>query len=218
MFGSDPWIVLPPSATKELLEKSDDEVNADVIHDEQIQRKYTQGQIGLHLTAHGFHRDVVRRQLTRKLPLLTSDVYDELRVGFGTYWGRDSDSLRRINVYRTCTQIVSRAANRVFVGKQLCMAIPLSSASILADNCTGANEDFLEHARLYAEGVFKGGALINLLPKLLRPVIAPLITYPNRKNKRIYLEACLPIVKDRLHHTMRKRDNADYQWTPPVSM
>lgn len=217
VFGSDPWIVLPPSVTRELLEKTDEEVDAEIIHDQQIQRYYTQGPLGYHITKNQFHHDVVRRQLTRKLPLLTPAVYDELRLGFNAYWGQDCDNMKKVDIYRTCTKIVSRAANRVFAGSQLCMTFIFQVHKGWADISTGRNEDFLDHCRLYTEGVFRSAALINLLPKILRPVIGPLIALPNRKNRRVCMEICLPIVKDRLYHTVRKRDDPNYEWTPPVS-
>nr|QIW91884.1 P450-1 [Phialomyces arenicola] len=198
-FGEAPWVVLPPSSIRELLSKSDMEVDMEVIHEEQLQIYYTQGPLGFHAVNVPIQYNLVRRQLTRKLPLLIHAIYDELDRGFKQYWGTDANAWTDVKASETCTKIVTRAANRVFTGAEICQ-----------------NEAFLEHSRLYSEGVATGGIIIRMLPRWLRPVFAPLVTYPNRKNLNICLKICVPVVKDRLQDTMEKRANAAYKWEAPV--
>lgn len=70
---------------------------------------------------------------------------------------------------------------------------------------------------MYSEGIFGGAALINLIPKVFHPLVALLVMFPNRKNERICMQACMPIVKDRLYHTTKKNYDATYEWIAPVS-
>lgn len=112
--------MIPPSTINELMAKSDTEVDAEQIHEEQLQTKYTMDKIGQAIIEDPFQFDVVRRQLTRKLPQLTAPVHDELDLGFKQYWGTDTQNWNAVNVFPTALKIVTRAANRVFAGPELC--------------------------------------------------------------------------------------------------
>lgn len=115
-FGDHPVLILPPARMQELMQKSDAEVDSHVIHNEQVQATYT---IGDDISIDISHFNVVRRQLTRKLPLLTGSVYGELALAFDDQWGATQE-WTELKVYPTCMKIVARAANRVFAGVELC--------------------------------------------------------------------------------------------------
>ncbi|KAJ5810978.1 Ent-kaurene oxidase [Penicillium robsamsonii] len=189
-----PWVVLPPSSMRELLSKTDAELDPDIIHAEQLQHYYTQGPLGWHAVQVPIQFDLVRRQLSRQLPLVIPIMAEEVDRSFRQYWGTQRSPLE-VNVFETCTQIVKRVANRVFAGPDICQ-----------------NEDFLLHSRRYSEGVARAGIIIRLLPRWLRWLLAPLITYPNRKHYKICLDIALPVVKDRLQKTLA----ADPTWKAPV--
>ncbi|KAJ5374370.1 Ent-kaurene oxidase [Penicillium concentricum] len=189
-----PWVVLPPSSMRELLSKTDAELDPDIIHAEQLQHYYTQGPLGWHAVQVPIQFDLVRRQLTRQLPLVIPIMAEEIDRSFRQYWGTQRTPVE-VNVLETCTQIVTRVANRVFAGPDICQ-----------------NEAFLLHSRHYSESVGRAGIIIRLLPRWLRWLLAPLITYPNRKNYKICLDIALPVVKDRLQKTLA----ADPTWKAPV--
>ncbi|RAH70348.1 cytochrome P450 [Aspergillus aculeatinus CBS 121060] len=133
-----PWVVLPPSSMRELLAKSDRELDHEIIHADQLQHYYTQGPLGWHAVQVPLQFDLVRRQLTRQLPLVLPIMADEVDRSFRQYWGtRHTASTEvKVKVFETCTQIVTRVANRVFAGPDICR-----------------NEDFLHHSRQYSESV-----------------------------------------------------------------
>ncbi|OJK01760.1 hypothetical protein ASPACDRAFT_4483, partial [Aspergillus aculeatus ATCC 16872] len=192
-----PWVVLPPSSMRELLAKSDRELDHEIIHADQLQHYYTQGPLGWHSVQVPLQFDLVRRQLTRQLPLVLPILADEVDRSFRQYWGtRHTASTEvKVKVFETCTQIVTRVANRVFAGPDICR-----------------NEAFLHHSRQYSEGVGRAGIIIRLVPRWLRPLLAPLITYPNRKNLQICVNICMPVVQDRLQKTLAQ----DPAWKAPV--
>jgi hypothetical protein len=109
-------------------------------------------------------------------------------------------SYTEVRVSATCEKIITRAANRIFAGPEICR-----------------DKDFLKHSRLYSEGVGSGAIILHMLPRLLRPLLAPLVTYSNRKHHDICLRVCLPVIRDRLQRTSAKQADAGFQWEPPVS-
>ena len=102
---------------KELVRKPDDEVDLHIIHWEQLANRYTSRP---EVYLNPIHLSVVRRQLTRKLPTFSDDLYREMAASFASNWGSETVSSNKVAVYRSCIKIVSRAANRVLSGVELC--------------------------------------------------------------------------------------------------
>lgn len=184
-FSASPLLMISAKHLNELLSISDDKVDAYTPNAETVAQKWTTGKD----IQHGAHIDVVRRQLTRRLPLLTTDVYEELRLAIKDVWNASEGEWTSVNAYPTCMRIVSRAANRVFAGKELCR-----------------NPTFIDHSREYSVAVFKCGAYMRMWPKWTHPFIAPYYT----KDVKYHLAQCkkvaLPIMRKRL---------ADIQNPPP---
>lgn len=116
-FGNNPVVVLPPSQVRELVRKPDDELDLHVIHWEQLANRYTSRP---EIYLNPVHLSVVRRQLTRKLPAFSDDLYREMVASFTSSWGTEKASVNKVAVYPSCIKIVSRAANRVLSGVELC--------------------------------------------------------------------------------------------------
>lgn len=177
-FNDTPLLLLPPNKIKDLIAKPDDEINLLMVLRETLATKYTGDN---DLAEDPFHLDVVRHQLTRKLPLVTKAVHDELVLGFEDQWKLNGDAWTTVPAMKTCMNIISRAANRVFSGEQLCR-----------------DQAFLDHTREYGNGVFRNAAIINMLPRWLRPFLAPLVTYSNGSHVRDCQRIANPIIEERI--------------------
>lgn len=68
------------------------------------------------------HFEVVRKQLTKNLGVLTGGIAEELALAFERRWGT-SQEWTTIRVYESLQGIVAQAANRVFVGSALCLCV-----------------------------------------------------------------------------------------------
>lgn len=118
--GGGAFMLLTPTQTIELLQKPDNEIDLMEILKEIVAARWT-GDNDIAKTP--IHLDIVRHQLTRKLPLLAGDVYDELVLGFEDQWKANSKEYTKVPASKTCATIVSRAANRVFSGAELCRSL-----------------------------------------------------------------------------------------------
>ena len=116
-FSRDPFVVIPADKVMEFLNIPDNRVDHETVGRESIAFEYIMSSKQF---PDNSHFDVVRRQLTRKLPLLTNDVYHELVLAMQRNWPVNDKEWSTINIYPTCMKIVSQAANRVFAGKVLC--------------------------------------------------------------------------------------------------
>ena len=119
-MASGPVLVLPPSLFKAVHGRPDTEVDSQGSQNETIQAKYTIGDPEMYVN--NFHMKIVRNQLTRRLAELADAIAEELAIGFKVQWGFPKE-YKELLIYDSCLKIVSRAANRVFVGVPLCMEI-----------------------------------------------------------------------------------------------
>jgi hypothetical protein len=122
------------------------------------------------------HLDIIRHQLTRKLRLFTSNIYSELVLGFENQLGAQKDEWTTVLAFESCMKMVSRAANRVFTGAELCRS-----------------DEFLELTRLFAQGIFLFGPMIRMMPVWLRPFLAPLLVTWNRRHVRVCKRTAIPV-------------------------
>lgn len=193
-FASEPLVVLPAAQMAELLTFSDDDVDPFHPNQETIASKYTIGSD----VGQGAHIDVVRRQLTRRLPLLTPDVYEELSLSMIDHWKATSTGWTTVKAYPTIMKIVSRAANRVFAGAVLCRT-----------------PEFIDGSRQYAQSVFKVGALMKFLPRPLHPLAGPILTREVRANMAMCSKHAIPIIRERLNNLQNPPKDPNYK--APVS-
>lgn len=177
--AAQPLLALPLHTVKELATLSSDALDTENIARELIAADY------VFETGPGdnLHMDIVRKQLTRKLPLLVSPVYEELMLAMRSWWPTGEQEWNSFKLYPTCTAIISRAAIRAFAGERLCRT-----------------SEFVEASYHYTEACFAAGPLIQLTPSFLRPAIAPMVKAVFKVNhhfdeaKRI----ALPVIHERI--------------------
>lgn len=63
---------------------------------------------------------LIKRELTRTIGLFNDDILAEINASMSELYGSPND-WEQVGVFDTLTRAVGRAANRVFVGKDLCM-------------------------------------------------------------------------------------------------
>lgn len=177
----DPLLMLPSDKLHEVLALSDEQLDFQGPNLDATQPRYTTGTDVID----GPHIDVVRRQLTRRLPLLTADVHEELALAMEQNWQPKADEWTTVKAYESCMKIVSRAANRVFCGTELCR-----------------NPDFLEYTRQYAMATFTTGFALKVLPKWLWPIAGYIVSRPVAKALAICKPICVPVMQERLRNML----------------
>lgn len=62
---------------------------------------------------------LIKRELTRNIGVLNHEILEEIDASMEEMFGNDGQ-WRQVGVWDSLTRTVGRAANRVFVGKELC--------------------------------------------------------------------------------------------------
>ncbi|RYP52144.1 hypothetical protein DL768_002694 [Monosporascus sp. mg162] len=109
-------LVLPPSRLP-VISLSDDKILALAAQNDTLQPRWTSGGRA-HLYQHPvLHFDVVRKHMMRDVSAFAAATDEELRMALRGCWGPRSptEDWRTVDVWDTCSRIISRAANRCFV-------------------------------------------------------------------------------------------------------
>ncbi|KAI0166853.1 cytochrome P450 [Hypoxylon sp. FL1284] len=140
------------------------------------------------------HHKLISTLLTRETGNLVPDLLDETRIGVDALFGGagdDGEGFREVCVYDALRRVIGQVTNRVFVGQPLCRDGALLDAGIA-----------------YAQDVPMGSAMLRLVPAPLRPLLAPLLTLPNRLHTRRFYRILRPEVERRLAAFRARRDPA----------
>lgn len=209
---NDTHIVLPSALGQWLVDQPDDVLSSQMRQNEFLQTKHTFPIPKMSEQPH--HVQVIKTDLTRRLNSLSEEIWFELKAALDEQWGTDTEEWRDVNVFQTMMRAVTRTSNRLFVGEKLCeygqRAVP-----DVAHNLLGANEAYLNLCTAFAQDVPLTGIMIRLVPSLLQPILAPIITLPNRYHTHKIRKMLRPEILRRLQVADRGHDdipNDFLQW------
>ncbi|KAI0884969.1 cytochrome P450 [Annulohypoxylon maeteangense] len=180
-----PVIVLPTEQMKVLEKLPDDQLDVFSTLQEQIQARYTIRDQRVVLDP--YHRYLIPSQLTRKLDTLTGPMLTELEDAFKSSWGTDS-KWTEVTIWKACFHVVARAANSALCGSPLC-----------------SDEKYLASLEGQSVALFGGAMLINITPKLLRPVMGYLVKLWCAYYARKFTKICAPYVEARIRETIHSK-------------
>jgi hypothetical protein len=66
------------------------------------------------------HKDVIQKELTRRLGDFTGHVTEEIDFAFRKAWGVNTKEWTTVTAYDSMSEVISRISNRVLVGLPLC--------------------------------------------------------------------------------------------------
>ncbi|KAF5349477.1 hypothetical protein D9756_008934 [Leucocoprinus leucothites] len=171
------WIVILTGQKHldELRKASDDILSFEGAVDENLQVKYTLGDV--HETP--YQIATVKSSVTRNLALKFDEVKDEIMEAFKTYIPASEDWIT-VPAYETLMHIVCRTSNRYFVGLPLCR-----------------DPGYMSLQEQFTIQVVKSAAIINLFPNFLKPIVGNCLTVVRRSIKRAtdYLG---PMIEERI--------------------
>lgn len=101
-----------------LLNQPDDVLDQGEINRDFLQADFTM----LHqkVVHDSVHKDVIQKELTRRLGDFLSGVNEEVDYAFRAAWGVNKKDWTTVKAYDSMSEIISRISNRVLVGLPLC--------------------------------------------------------------------------------------------------
>jgi cytochrome P450 len=127
------------------------------------------------------HESLLRTALTPHIGNLIPVLADEVAWAFEKHWGTNTTEWHELCGYETLRHIVGGVANRAFVGLPFCR-----------------DPELVNSGMAFAVDIPLSGAIMNLFWKPLRPLVAPLVTIPNRIHTRQFRRILVSEIDRRL--------------------
>ncbi|PCH35771.1 cytochrome P450 [Wolfiporia cocos MD-104 SS10] len=159
----DRWMVFVsgPDMNDEISKLPDDVVSLDESIKEFIYSDYTLGPNEHNVTIPAIHG-----LLTRNLSDIFPAIVDEIELVLEEMFPSDSDWVEISNLPNLMLNVIARIANRIFVGTAACH-----------------NPEYLKIVTTYATNVVKAKLIMDLCPKMFRPLIGYMLPWRTRAMK-----------------------------------
>ncbi|KAJ9262865.1 hypothetical protein DTO021C3_2979 [Paecilomyces variotii] len=190
-------IILPQSTMLGILGRPEHELShADAVL-ELVQLKYALGHEKY--KADPWPCMLVKSDINSKLEAVCEGMNEELKYGFDKYIGCDKESWKEVDLLETIRMVMIAAASRFMVGSPLCR-----------------NEVYLRACWKVNDGIVINGGLTGATPRLLRPIVGPLVTMNLRRNIEQVRNQVEPIYRQRVqalsqHNNSGKLDGKESQ-------
>ncbi|KAL6716503.1 hypothetical protein ACLMJK_006070 [Lecanora helva] len=146
--------------------------------------------------------DVVRKDMTRNLGKLQSDIIVDLKGTIDRLLGMDQETWRQVRLYDIMQETLFKSSNRVFVGMPLCQ-----------------NDVFLRSVATFANLLGVGAVIVGeLMPHVFKPFFGYLLAIPIYLAQAVALRYLVPEVKQRMAYIQRKNPDPSYGSEEPKDM
>ncbi|KAF5621977.1 ent-kaurene oxidase [Fusarium sp. NRRL 52700] len=171
-------LILPPAQLKAVYNKREDELLAHDPASEALSFEWTICDREVYPS--NYTVDVIRKWITKRFDECAAELQEELCLAVDEQFGM-SQEWSEVRLWPAVQRIFTRGLNRVLVGFPLCR-----------------DEAFLEAMRRFAIDMPFQGMFITLVPRFLKPILAPLISWNARRDTQAGIRYSAPIIQEYL--------------------
>ncbi|KAL7920266.1 cytochrome P450 [Trichoderma austrokoningii] len=191
-------VVLPRSQVAWLVDQPDNVLSTYDAHNTSLFTRYNF--LGRRLAHDPFPNRVMHKHLARHLTTVIPNVDEETQFVVSAMFGDDTENWKSFTLWNMWLAIVPRVINRLLVGPELCR-----------------NKQFVDNMTNFSNDVVRNMLILQLLPKVLHPVVGRLLSIFNYMHWRSADAVVQPLVQERLN-SMLKHANKDVgfeDYAPP---
>lgn len=177
-LGGATFVLLPASENKFVTEQPDTVLSLRHVIIEGLKYRYTLPDEFLYIRP--LHQKLITSTLTNQIGNVLPALADETIQGFAQHWGTDPETWRNVCVWDTMGPLIGKATNRVFVGLPECRN-PVMLGCLVS----------------YARSLPVTATLLSWLWAPLRPLAAPVLTFPTRFYMRRFENILRPEIERR---------------------
>ncbi|KAH8824882.1 cytochrome P450 [Flagelloscypha sp. PMI_526] len=189
-----PQVILPPQYANWIASRPDDILNAKDVTFDTAQFEYTVGHS--EITSNDMIDILIKRELTRTVGLLNREITEEVVDSMDGLFG--NGEWITTGVFDSLTRIVGRAANRTFVGKDLC-----------------SNMEYVLAGVHFARDISVSSYVLHSFPPFMRPLVGWFATRPNRRHANMCLKYLVPLIQSRVDEMKAKAEDPSSAYEPP---
>ncbi|KAL2176197.1 cytochrome P450 [Thermothelomyces heterothallicus CBS 202.75] len=192
-------IVIPRSQAAWMLEQPDRVLSTKEAHRDTLHNDYQFFGVDDEFPIRTIHK-----HLARNIAGLIPAVQEEVHAAIDDTFGKDVENWTSLNLWEAWLGIIPRVTNRILVGAPLCR-----------------NQKFLDCQVGFANDVVRNGFLLDMVPHIFQPLVAPFIVLPNWWHWRRSYSHARPVIEQRLYDLERHEsgdDPAGDDWKAPEDM
>ncbi|PON27756.1 hypothetical protein TGAM01_v203523 [Trichoderma gamsii] len=191
-------IVLPRSQASWMIDQPDHILSTYDAHNATLYTRYNF--LGRRLAHDPFPNRVLQKHLARHLPAIIPNVDEETQLVVGTMFGDDTENWKSFTLWKLWMEIVPRVINRLLVGPELCR-----------------NKQFVDNMTNVSNDVVRNMLILQLLPKILHPVVGRLLGIANYIHWRSADAVAQPLLQERLNAMLKQANgHVEFQdYVPP---
>ncbi|KAL2787875.1 cytochrome P450 [Aspergillus keveii] len=187
-FGLRDEVILPTSSLRWVLAQPESVLSVADAFVEIDQVVYSLGHE--RYVADPWQGNLVRQELNSVLENICAAMNNELGIAFDARFGTDEENWREIDLLNTVRMVVAQAASRFTVGLPLCR-----------------NEQYLKDSFDVVDGCIINAGVTGGTPKILRPIIGPLVSIKSQLAQRKVRKHFEPIYRARLETLKHPKDD-----------
>lgn len=191
IMGPGKTILLPAKDAKFVIDQPRDVLNLHESVMDALQIKYT---FEPKIVTEPLHHHIITTTLTNQTGNLVPTLAEETALSLDTVCGTDTTAWHDVCVYKSLQYSIARVTNRIFLGTPLCR-----------------NPDLIRLGVACAQDIPFAATVLRLFPGFMRPLVAPIITLPNKIHEGGYLKIVLPTVERRMRETAERRRDPEKQ-------
>ncbi|KAI1173444.1 putative cytochrome P450 [Nemania sp. FL0916] len=179
--GEGDIVIMPPADIKFLLDQPDSVLGFSERAFEIFQIDYTFMEPKIPRVP--LHEKLLRTKLTPQIGSLVPELAEEAEWAFKTHWGGSEieNDWHEVCVFESMRHVVGGVANRALVGLPYCR-----------------DPELVNNGMAFAIDIPLSSTIIKLIWKPLRPLLAPLITLPNRLHTWRFRKLLISEIENRL--------------------
>ncbi|KAI9769616.1 MAG: hypothetical protein M1839_003618 [Geoglossum umbratile] len=191
-----PEVIIPMSQLRWLLEQPESTLSQNEVNRQFLEADYTM--LHPNIIRDTVHEHVIRRELTGQVGALTGDMVEEIEFALEQNWGVDTKEWKEVPVYDTIADVIRRISNRVLVGLPLCR-----------------NKDYLASSGSFSRNVVITAGMINMLPRFLRPILGPVITWYDKLHYLNCARYIVPMIEQRIEQLAKNEKSPSLCYKEP---
>lgn len=190
-----PTVIIPPSEIAWYLDHSDADINTREHLMDAFQLDWTLTDPRVFKENRPIHHVLISSKLTREINNLLPALAGDIPTNITEAWGIDTENFKELCPMDDLPNVVGRVVNLAFVGAPMCY-----------------NKVMVDAAITFAKGLAITAVLLRLTPQMLRPLIAPIVTLPQRIATWRFFRELRPEVDRRLRERDQDKHNDFLQW------
>ncbi|KAH6609975.1 cytochrome p450 [Trichoderma cornu-damae] len=191
-------VIIPRNQIAWMIDQPDNVLSSLEAHNAMLYTEYNF--FGRRFSHDPFPNLILHKHLPRHLPTIIPNLDDEVQHAVSKALGNDTENWKSVKLWNLWLEIVPHVTSRLLIGPEICR-----------------NKQFIDGMVNFTNDVIRNSLLMQFLPRVLHPIVGPLLSISNHLHWHSAHIPAQPIIQKRLNAMIKKAaGDAEFKYyTPP---